>query len=68
MEDDWISIFSTDKPWQAEIAKQILQENGVDSVIIKRKDSSYLSFGDVDVYVSSENAELSKKLLKDIEI
>jgi len=68
MEDNWISIFSTDKPWQAEIAKQILSENGIDAVIINKQDSSYTVFGEAEVYVSIENAEQSKELLKNIEI
>jgi hypothetical protein len=68
MEDNWTSIYSTDKPWQAEIAKQILLENDIDSVIINRKDSSYLTFGEAEVYVSKDNAEKSKELLKKIEI
>jgi len=68
MEDNWISIFSTDKPWQAEIAKQILNENGIEAVVLNRKDSSYTVFGEVDVFVSKENEAQSKELLNNIEI
>jgi len=67
MEDNWVSIFSSDKPWQAEIAKQILFENGIEAVIINKQDSSYRLFGDVEVYVSQNDAEKSKELLKNIE-
>ncbi len=66
MEDNWISIFSTDKPWQAEIAKQILNENGIEAVVINKKDSSYLTFGEVEVFVSQDNTEKSKELLNNI--
>jgi hypothetical protein len=68
MEDNWISVFSTDKPWQAEIAKQVLLENRIDSVIINKKDSSYLAFGDLEVYVSQENEIISTELLKTLKI
>ena len=47
MEDNWISILSTPQPWQAEIAKQILGENGIEAVIMNRRDSSYTVFGEV---------------------
>jgi len=67
MEDNWISIYSADQTWLAEIARQILEENGIESVVINKRDSSYLVFGDVEVYVSQENAEKSKELLKNIE-
>jgi hypothetical protein len=67
MEDNWLSIYSTDKPWQAEIAKQVLFDNGIEAVVINKRDSSYLAFGEVEVYVSQEDAEKSKELLKNIE-
>jgi hypothetical protein len=67
MVDNWISIYSSDKPWQAEIAKQLLTENGIESVIFNKKDSSYQMFGEVEVFVSQENVEKSKEILKNIE-
>ncbi|NVO11351.1 MAG: DUF2007 domain-containing protein [Bacteroidales bacterium] len=67
MEDNWVSIFSSDKPWQTEIAKQVLAENGIEAVIINKQDSSYRSFGDVEVYVAQNDVEKSKEILKNIE-
>jgi len=67
MEDNWVSVYSTDKPWQAEIARQVLSENGVEAVVINKQDSSYHVFGDVELYVSREAVEKSKELLKNIE-
>ena len=67
MEDNWTSIYSTDKVWQAEIAKQILFDNGLESVVINKKDSSYMAFGEIEVYVSQEDSEKGKELLKNIE-
>lgn len=67
MEDNWSSIYSTDNPWQAELAKQVLFDNGIEAVVINKKDSSYLAFGEVEVYVSQEDVVKSKELLKNIE-
>lgn len=67
MEDNWISIFSTPHTWQAEIAKQILSENGIEAVVINKRDSSYTVFGEVEVFIPKEDAEKSKELLKNIE-
>ncbi len=50
MDDNWTVAYSTSKPWQAEIAKQILEDNGIAAVIINKQDSSYL-FGEAEVYV-----------------
>lgn len=67
MEDNWVVIYTTDKIWQAEIAKQVLIDNGIDAVVINKKDSSYVAFGEYEVYVAHENVDKSKVLIKDIE-
>ena len=67
MEDNWISVYSSDKPWQAEIAKQLLSESGIEAVVINKQDSSYLVFGEAEVYVSLGDVEKSKEILKNIE-
>lgn len=68
MEDNWMSVYTTELAWQAEIAKQILSENGIEAVVINKRDSSLLSFGEVKVYVSQEDADKSKELLKPLNI
>ncbi|MEY1638380.1 putative signal transducing protein [Tenuifilum osseticum] len=66
MDQNWQEVFSTSHTWQAEMAKQILEENEIPAVVINRKDSSYL-FGEVSVYTEPEHAERAKELLKDIQ-
>lgn len=66
MEKNWVSVFNTDKAYLAEIAKEVLLEEGIAAVTINKKDSNYL-FGVVELYVERENAVRSKHLLKNIE-
>lgn len=66
MDDNWTIVFTTDKPWQAEIAKQVLEDNEIASVVINKKDSSYL-FGEAEVYVDICNLEKAKELIKNID-
>lgn len=66
MENNWFLVYSSDKPWQAEIVKQVLIENNIEAVVINKNDSSYLAFGEAEVYVNEENAEEAKKLIKSI--
>jgi len=68
MEDNWISVYTTEHAWQAEIAKQILSESEIESVVINKRDSSILAFGEIKVYVSQEDSEKSKELLKPLSI
>ena len=53
MEKDWIRIFATDRPFEAELVKGMLVENGVNAVLINRQDSSYLQAlpGRAEIYV-----------------
>ncbi|BDX38038.1 hypothetical protein CYCD_13930 [Tenuifilaceae bacterium CYCD] len=66
MDENWIVVYSTSKPWQAEIAKQVLEENGIAAVVINKQDSSYL-FGEAEVYVDICNVEKAKELIKNID-
>ncbi len=64
MEEDWQMIFSTDKPYQADIILELLDENGIKGVIMNKKDSSYSSFGATEVYVKKDDEEKSIKIVK----
>jgi hypothetical protein len=64
--ENWISIYSTDKAYLAEIAKEVLFENGIDAVVVNKKDSNYL-FGLVEVHVKTENAMRGKHVLSKLE-
>jgi len=65
MEKDWGLIFSTGKLYQAEMAKDILEDNDIEVVLINKQDSIYL-FGEIDLYVKPENVIRAKFLIKDV--
>ena len=67
MEKDWVNIFTTDKYYLAEIIKDLLADNDINSVIMNKKDSSYLSFGEIEIYVKAENVIKSKFLINKVE-
>lgn len=66
MEKNWVCIFTTDKIHLAEIAKGVLEENNIESVVINKKDSNYL-FGYVEVYVNRDDAISGKHILRNFE-
>lgn len=66
MDSNWAVAYSTDKPWQAEIVRQVLADNGIEAVVLNKKDSSYL-FGEAEVYVDICNLERAKEFTKNIE-
>jgi hypothetical protein len=65
MEKDWVRIFKASSEPQVTIACQVLHENGIASVVMNKKDQSFL-FGMVELYVSKEDEERAKLILKDI--
>jgi hypothetical protein len=65
MEKNWICIYTTETSYRAEIAKDLLQENEIDAVIINKQDMNY-KFGVLEIYVERDNAIRGKYLLKNI--
>ncbi|MBN2669733.1 MAG: DUF2007 domain-containing protein [Bacteroidales bacterium] len=66
MEDNWINVISFQKMYLAEIAKEVLEDNGIKAVIMNKQDASY-KFGDIEIYVQLDDLEVAKDLIKDIE-
>jgi hypothetical protein len=65
---NWSLIYTTNIAVQAEIVKQMLASNGIEATILNKQDSSYLTFGEVEVYVLSESVDTAQKLIEGIEI
>ena len=65
MEKDWVKIYSTSDVIKAEMAKSLLLENSIQSVIINKKDSS-LFIGEAEIYVTQENVLKATHLIKNV--
>jgi hypothetical protein len=52
--------------YQAEIAKDLLENNGINAVIMNQKDSSYTSFGNIEVFVNEKDEEKALEILKEL--
>lgn len=64
MEDNWKCIYRSQKAWEVDIFHGVLTENGIDAVIINKKDSAYL-FGEVELYVKTEDVLEASKTIND---
>jgi hypothetical protein len=60
--ENWEVAFSTSQLYQAEMLKDLLEDNKIPAIIINKQDSSYLSFGDIEVYVKRDDI-LQAKLI-----
>lgn len=63
MENDWVAVFNTTQPYRAEMAKQVLEQNDIEAVLLNKRDSFY-HVGDVEVHVKQNNVIKAKIILK----
>ena len=63
MEKGWEKIYFGGNEFKVIIARDLLAENGINSVIMNQKDSSYLFFGDVELYVEEHDVMKSREIL-----
>jgi hypothetical protein len=59
----WKKIFSTRNMAEATIIRGMLDENEIPVQLMNKQDSSYLNFGDIELYVPEHLAETAKQLV-----
>jgi hypothetical protein len=62
MDDNWIMVYSARHQYDAELVKQLLEENDITAVVINKQDSVYL-IGDIEVYVQVEDAFTARQII-----
>lgn len=55
MEKDWCRVYSTTKEHKAALIIDILDENNIKAVQLCEKDSTFVMFGDIDVFVNKKD-------------
>jgi hypothetical protein len=60
---DWFKLYTTRNYAEANIIKGMLEENNITVVILNKLDSSYLSFGEIELYVPTHLKDIAKQLL-----
>ena len=59
----WIEIYSTNQEFQATMVQELLQNNGIESTVLNRKDSMYL-IGDILILVEEKDVDASKQIIE----
>jgi transcription antitermination factor NusA-like protein len=55
MEKNWVKIFSSSNYYQSEMVKQALAGHHIESVLLNKQDTTYRTFGEVEVYIHQED-------------
>lgn len=60
----WHKIHATRNAAEASIIQGMLAENNIPVQVMNKQDSSYLNFGDIEVYVPVHLAATAKQLIE----
>lgn len=66
MEKDWKEVYMTAHEYKAEMAKEILENEGIRVVVIDQQDTVYKVFGEYRVYVAEAEELRAVELLKNL--
>ncbi len=67
MEKGWVIAYKTRLEYQAEIFKEVLSDHSIPSQVINKMDTTYKSFGDIEVYVPDTKILKAKMLASEFE-
>jgi len=63
MKDNWQRIYSNAYEHEVEIVKAILEDAGIRSVVMNKKDRAYL-FGEIELYVQADDVLKAKQIIE----
>jgi hypothetical protein len=61
--DKLFKLYSTTSNAEASIIKGMLEENNIPVFVMNKQDSSYLNFGEVEIYVPHNFKDIAQSLL-----
>ena len=64
MQKGWQQIYFSDKMHLVKIVKAMLADNNIESFEVDRKDSSYITIGEVELYVKDTDVMRAKYLIE----
>lgn len=64
MEKDWVKLVTIGNRQKAQIILTALESKGIKAVLMDKQDSSYHSFGEVELFCHSEDALEALEIVK----
>ncbi len=68
MESGWQCIYFNNQMHKIEIVRAVLDDQDIKTVVVDKRDSSYFMVGDIEIYVSNEDAILAKIIIEQNEL
>ncbi|HPT02251.1 MAG TPA: DUF2007 domain-containing protein [Bacteroidales bacterium] len=63
MYNDWVIVFTSPQIYEAELIKELLKQNDIESISLNKRDSAYL-IGEVEIYVTTADAFKAKQIIQ----
>lgn len=67
MEKSWVKVFESSDDMKIGLARQYLEDNDIESVVVNKKDRVYL-WGDIELYVNRDCALAATTLIKKLQL
>ena len=67
VDDNWIKVYTTLDRHRAQILKGMLESHDIDAVIMDKRDSAYMAFGEIHIYANEQEASKAKELIQQYE-
>ena len=64
MEKGWVHVYSSGQPHLVEIVKELLREKQIESVVVDKRDSLYITIGEVELYVRDRDVMKAKFIIE----
>ena len=64
MENGWQCIYYSNQLYNIQIVRAALKDQDIESVIVDKRDSSYISIGDIEIFVPIEDVILAKIIIE----
>jgi len=68
MEKGWKEVFVTAHDYKAEMAREILENEGIQVVVMNQHDSAIQSIGNFYIYVAEKDETQATELLKNLKL
>tara|TARA_R110001592_G_scaffold307299_2_gene580575 strand:+ start:73593 stop:73805 length:213 start_codon:yes stop_codon:yes gene_type:complete len=62
--ENWKIVYVSNFAPKAELLKSVLEENGIETILLNQQDSSYQTFGEIKLLVRNEMVIKAKSLLE----
>jgi hypothetical protein len=66
MEEGWKTVFLTGEEYKANMAKDLLENEGIKAILMNQRDTAYQSFGNIEVYVQEADEQKALEILKEL--